>query len=75
VAASHHARFVAGAGANEAQAEANKVRLMSPCVCITTFNMIAHKGKRSAYGEEVSGFVISNVRDAAADVCPCAMLF
>lgn len=24
-------------------------------MCVTTFNMIAHKGKRSAYGAEVCG--------------------
>lgn len=45
-------RFVAGSG-NDAQGEANRERLKEPCVCVTTFNMIAHKGKRSAYGEEV----------------------
>lgn len=46
-------RFVAGSG-GDAQAETNRHRLKEPCVCVTTFNMIAHKGKRSVYGEEVS---------------------
>jgi len=45
-------RWVAGAG-GDAQAEANKARLRRPCICVTTFNMISHKGKRSEYGEEV----------------------
>lgn len=45
-------RFVAGSG-NDNSAERNKQRLQEPCVCVTTFNMVAHKGKRSAYGEEV----------------------
>lgn len=53
------ARFVAGGGGDN-QAEANKQRLKEACVCVTTFNMIAHKGKRSAYGEEVG------LRNAAA---------
>jgi hypothetical protein len=43
---------VAGSG-NDNNAERNKQRLQEPCVCVTTFNMVAHKGKRSAYGEEV----------------------
>lgn len=47
-----HNRFVAGSG-NDERSESNKRRLQEPCVCVTTFNMIAHKGKRSAYGEEV----------------------
>jgi hypothetical protein len=47
-------RFVAGTGGNEAQAEFNKQRLAEPCVCVTTFNMIAHGGKRSEYGKAVS---------------------
>lgn len=45
-------RFVAGSGGDN-NADKNKQRLQEPCVCVTTFNMIAHKGKRSAYGEEV----------------------
>lgn len=44
---------MAGSGGNDAQAEANKERLKRPCVCVTTFNMIAHKGRRSEYGEQV----------------------
>jgi hypothetical protein len=45
---------VAGTGGNEAQAEYNKQALAQPCVCVTTFNMIAHSGKRSEYGKAVS---------------------
>jgi hypothetical protein len=51
-------RFVAGTGGNEAQAEFNKQRLADPCVCVTTFNMIAHGGKRSEYGKAVSAAAV-----------------
>ncbi|KAF6251089.1 hypothetical protein COO60DRAFT_1629131 [Scenedesmus sp. NREL 46B-D3] len=50
-------KFVAGAGANEAQAEANRQRLAEPCVCVTTFNMIAHGGKRSEYGKAIMDLI------------------
>jgi hypothetical protein len=52
---------VAGTGGNEAQAEFNKQRLAQPCVCVTTFNMIAHGGKRSDYGKAVSVSYTSEV--------------
>jgi hypothetical protein len=53
---------VAGTGGNEAQAEFNKQRLADPCVCVTTFNMIAHGGKRSEYGKAVSSGLTMSLR-------------
>eukprot|EP00879_Flechtneria_rotunda_P000696 GHRR01000813.1.p1 GENE.GHRR01000813.1~~GHRR01000813.1.p1 ORF type:complete len:1479 (+),score=656.13 GHRR01000813.1:508-4437(+) len=50
-------KFVAGTGSNDALAEQNKQCLTSPCVCVTTFNMIAHMGKRSAYGEAMMNLI------------------
>eukprot|EP00878_Enallax_costatus_P006782 GHUV01007109.1.p1 GENE.GHUV01007109.1~~GHUV01007109.1.p1 ORF type:complete len:1248 (+),score=504.27 GHUV01007109.1:413-4156(+) len=46
-------KFVAGTQYNEQLATRNKANLCKPCICVTTFNMIAHSGKRSAYGTEI----------------------
>ncbi|WIA23544.1 hypothetical protein OEZ85_000275 [Tetradesmus obliquus] len=50
-------KFVAGTGGNEGQAEFNKQRLAAPCICVTTFNMIAHGGKRSEYGKAIMDLI------------------
>lgn len=50
-------RFVAGSGYNEQVAAQNKANLQRPCICVTTFNMIAHTGKRSAYGAEIMDLI------------------
>lgn len=46
-------RFVAGTSSADKAADENRAKLRDACVCVTTFNMIAHGGKRSEYGKQV----------------------
>jgi hypothetical protein len=64
---------VAGSGQDD-RSDTNKRRLQEPCVCVTTFNMIAHKGKRSAYGEEVRA-CCCQVSGCLQSVLLCSILF